>query len=286
MLEDRVRALCEEGNWSQAKHAAETAVTKARSSLDDDANSVEELATSLEVKGDLLRQMGEHDDARDDYLEVLRLLDGHEGDMEQTGRVSASLAVLHDDLGEKEEARQYYLKAIEIFEGMDPPAELDVADLSNNLAFIYEGEDDFGEAETLFLKALKISHEHNGKEDPETAAICNNLGALYLKCGLLEQAREMHHMALEGREKGLGTDHVDTAQSHGNLAVTLAGLGMNAAAKEHFEKSVNILDRHAHEVPGDLAAVASNYTQFLRNSGDIKGAQHLDKRVAKKLKKH
>ena len=286
MLEDRVRTLCDEGKWSQAKHAAETAVSKARSSLDESTDSLEELATSLEVKADLLRQMGDHDGARDDYLEVLSLVAEKEGDGEQTGRVSASLAVLHDDLGEKAEARAYYEQAITIFESMDPPAELDVADLSNNLAFIFESEENFEQAEALFLKALKISHEANGKQDPETAAICNNLGALYLKTGQLEQAREMHHMALEGRQKGLGAGHVDTAQSHGNLGVTYAASGLKSAAVEHFEKSLEIFEKHLHERPGDYAAVASNFAQYLRNCGDAKASEALGKRAAKLLKKH
>jgi tetratricopeptide (TPR) repeat protein len=286
MLEDRVKSLCENGNWSEAKHAAETAVTKARSSVHLESVGVQELAISLEVKADLLRQLGEHEDAQRDYTEALELLNGDVGSQEQTGRISASLAVLHQDFGEANDAKTHYEKAIQVFEAMNPPAELDVADLSNNLAFIYEEEGNFDEAEALFLKALQISHEYNGKNNAETAAICNNLGALYQKCGLLEQAREMHNMALEARKQDLGPQHIDTGQSHGNLAVTLADSGLVVAAKEHFDKGLEIYEKHVQEVPGDYAAVASNYSQFLKNSGDPKAAQVLDKRVGKRLKKH
>ncbi|NIP97436.1 MAG: tetratricopeptide repeat protein, partial [Akkermansiaceae bacterium] len=74
MLEERVRELCYQEKWEEAVHAAETAVSKAREAGKVEADTVGELALSLEVKGDLLRRMGRHEEALADYREGLAIL--------------------------------------------------------------------------------------------------------------------------------------------------------------------------------------------------------------------
>lgn len=285
MLEDRVKSLCESEKYAEAKQAAEAAINKARSGSKDDPEEVAELALCLEVKGDLLRQMGDLELARIDYLEALELLNGKKEYTEQLGRISASTAVLYDQTENGNEAKKFYERAIELFMRLDPPAMLDVADLKNNLAFLYEAEGDDNHAETLLLDALKISHDELGKEDSETAAICNNLGALYQKTGHYIQAREMHNMALDNRSESLGKDHPDTGQSHGNLAVALAESEQPKEAREHFDLSLDIYEKNLGEHLSDYATVVTNYTQFLKGSGDEKGAMALEKRAHKMLKK-
>ena len=284
MLEDRVRELCYQEKWDEAVHAAETAVRKAREAADPSIFS--ELALSLEVKGDLLRQLGRDGDALEDYEEALELLKGR-GDsfLEQVARINASMAVIYDQLDDLARAKNHYQAAIKIFEEMDPPAELDVADLSNNLAFLYEAEDDFDEAETLLLRALKITHDLLGKDNEETAAICNNLGTLYQKTDHLERAKEMHRMALDARETVHGENHPDTGQSHANLAVALAESQKPEEAKDHFEQAILIFEKNIAEVPEDYETVALNYVQFLKAIGDEKGAVQVAKRSSKRLKK-
>ena len=156
ILEERVKELCYQEKWDEAVHAAETAVRKAREVGEAEPDVVAELALSLEVKGDLLRQIRKTDESLRDYTEALDLLDGREKFNEQIARISASVAVICDEQGDSEAAKAHYRRSIEIFEGMDPPAELDVADLSNNLAFLYEAEGEFDIAETLLLRALQI----------------------------------------------------------------------------------------------------------------------------------
>ncbi len=286
MLEARVKELCQQEKWEEAVHAAETAVRKAREVGEADPGIVDELALSLEVKADLLRQLGRLDEAREDYLEALELLEGRTGYSEQIARVSASVAVIGDEQGDVESARHYYEKAIEIFSRMDPPSELDVADLSNNLAFLLEAQGDFDQAETLFLNALKTTHELLGKDDPETASICNNLGALYQKSGHFERAQEMHWIALETRLRKCGPHHPDTAQSHANLALSLAESRAFGPAREHFEKALAAFERNFRQHAADYETVAANYIDFLHRTGDIRGAKALERRAMKRLKRN
>lgn len=288
MLEDRVRSLCEQEKWAQARETAETAVSKARGSQDGSADNKRELALSLEVKGDYFRAAGEYLNARNDYKEAMEVLGSVHGSEEAQGRISASVAVLYDEEENAEEAKRYYERSIDLFKRMDPPSNLDVADLSNNLAFLYEEEGNFDKAETLFLDALKICHDELGPKDEETAVLCNNVGALYQKSGYYEQAREMHVMALEAREETLGRDHIETGQSHSNLALTLAEAGdpdKLGPARQHFEKALEIYEKHFAEAAMDFATVVANFTVFLKNIGDQKSITALEKRAAKVMKK-
>ncbi len=284
MLEDRVRSLCENEKWDEARQTADAAIEKAREALDGSGENKHELAISLEVNGDLLRRMGEYRNARKEYLEAMDLLGNSHNANEDMGRLAASVAVLYDEEENRDEAKRYYERSIDLFDRMDPPATLDIADLSNNLAFLYEEEGNFDKAETLFLNALKTCHEELGPKEEETAAICNNVGALYQKAGFNDRAREMHVMALEAREETLGKDHLETGQSHGNLALALAASDEGAAARRHFEKAVAIYEHHVAQAPTDFASVAANFIQFLKELGDDKAAANLEKRAAKRLK--
>ncbi len=284
-LQDRVRHLCEEGKWDEAMHATSAAVDKARATLGDDAQSVEELSASLEVKGDFLREHGYLEGARAAYLEALDLLDDEPAYTEQLARINASVAVVCDSGDDEDGAIKYYERSIELFERLDPPSVLDVADLCNNLAFIYKSRGDFETAEGLYLKGLQICHDSLGPEDEETAAICNNVGALYLAAGYYEQARGMHMMALEARSKTFGEHHLETAQSHANLALALCETDELGLAREHFESALRIFEDKIREAPMDYAAVSANFAEFLRSQGEEKAAAVAEKRAGKKLKK-
>jgi tetratricopeptide (TPR) repeat protein len=285
MLHERVRKLCDAGQWDEAMHAATAAVEKARAALDDDAKSIEELSASLEVKGDFLRRYGNLEEARKAYFEALELLQGKAVYTEAMARISASVAVVYESGGNTDEAITFYERSIELFERMDPPALVDIAGLCNNLAYIHKSCGDFETAETLYLKSLEIYYDCLGPEDEETAAICNNVGALYMAVGSFEQAREMFMMALEARRKVFGEKHLETAQSYANLAVSLSHTGELKWARKNFENSLKIYEEMVKEAPMDYATVSANYVDFLREQGDEKAAAAMEKRASKRLKK-
>lgn len=286
MLHERVRKLCDAGQWDEAMHAATAAVEKARAALkEDDPKSIEKLSASLEVKGDFLRKYGNLEEARKAYFEALELLAGNASYTESMARISASVAVVYESDGNTEEAITFYKRSIELFERMDPPAIIDVAGLCNNLAYIHKRCGDFETAESLYLKALEIYYDNLGADDEETAAICNNVGALYMAVGSYEQAREMFMMALEARRKVFGEKHLETAQSYANLAVALSHTDEHKWAKKNYENSLKIYEDMVKEAPMDYATVSANYVDFLREQGDDKAAVAMEKRASKRLRR-
>lgn len=285
MLEDRVTSLVEQGKIKEARQTAKAAVNRARSLHDDGKNGVIELALSLEVQGDLLRQTGELEEGREVYEEALGFLEKAADTDEQQGRISASLAVLNDMDESPDDAKRYYEKAIAHFRLLDPPALLDIADLNNNLAFFYDEEGDLDKAETLLLEALKISHEELGARHEQTGVLCNNVGGLYYKIGHFEQALEMHLMALDARQHTFGEQNAETAQSYANLALVYVATDEKALAREYFEKALGVYEGLISESARDYATVVANYTEFLKDQGELKEAANLDRRANKALKR-
>lgn len=282
-LSESVLELANKGNWDEAMLVAGEAVDEARDSSGGEFSGTVCLASTLEIKADLLRQQGFYEDSRTIYQEALEMINGREECNEMVARISASIGVLYDFVENDEEAIIYYERAIEMYEHLDPSLQEEVADICNNLGFIYRSLGDMDTAETLLLKGLEICHNAYGKNHEKTATLFNNVGALYLRSGYNEQAREMHAMALEGRLACFGENHPDTAQSYSNLALSLAQMGEKKQARKHFLKSISIFEKHIKTESHEYAAVIENYAEFLRVSEDKRGSTNVIKKAQKKL---
>lgn len=286
MLSERVLVLSNEGNWDEAYKAADAAVEQARRSLDTgDESSVICLTSSLEIKGDLLRQMGHLEDSRVCYLESLELMSEREGHIEMLARLNGSVGVLYDLVENDEEAIQFYERAVTLYERLEGADQLEIADICNNLGFIYRSVGNMDQAESLFLKALEICHREVGDKHEKTAVVFNNLGALYLKSNFGQQAYEMNRMALEARVAALGEDHPETGQSYSNLALSQVQMGDDAAADASFQKGIQIYEKHMKEESHEYAAVVENYMEYLREAGRERDAAAVLKKAQKKLSK-
>lgn len=283
ILQDRVAALRAAGDLAEALHAAHAAVEKSQQSLEADRDSIDAFVSALEIRADLLRELGRHEEAREDYRQGLDQLEDRPDRVAQIGRLHAGLGAAHDALDRPDKAVDHWLEAIVCFEEHQPPLELDIATLSNNLGMLYKAEGDFDTAETHFLRALEITHSQFGQQHEQTATVSSNLGALYQAAGFHEQAREMHMMALETRRALLGEDHPDTAQSHNNLALALLETGDRSWARRHFEKALAAYEALGRDHAADLEAVAGNYRAFLRDEGEPRLADLIGERVDQAL---
>jgi len=280
ILQDRVESLRAAGDLDEALHAANAAVEKAQQSLGPNLDSIDAFASTLEIRGDIHRELGNHDLARDDYKQAIDQLEDRPDQFALIGRLYAGLGAAYDGIGREDKAGENWHKAIEFFEKHEPPLMLDIAAMANNLGFLYKNGGDLDAAETQFLRALEITHSQLGQEHEQTATVSSNLGALYQAAGFHEQSREMHMIALETRRNLLGEEHPDTAQSHNNLALALLNTGDRSWARRHFEKALAGFEALGPEYAGDLEAVASNYCDFLREEGESQLAEVIAGRVS------
>ena len=279
ILQDRVESLRAAGNLGEALHAASAAVEKSQQSLGPNLDSIDAFASALEIRGDVHRELGNFELAREDYRQAIDQLQDRPDRFAQVGRLHAALGAAYDGLDMEERAVSHWHRAIEFFEKHEPPLLLDIAAMANNLGFIAKASGDLDTAESHFLRALEIVHSQLGQEHEQTATVSSNLGALYQAAGFHEQSREMHMIALETRRNLLGEEHPDTAQSHNNLALALLNTGDRAWARRHFEKSLAGYEALGPEYAADLEAVASNYCDFLRDEGEAQLAEVIAGRV-------
>jgi tetratricopeptide (TPR) repeat protein len=281
ILQDRVAALRAAGDLDEALHAASAAVEKCQQSLGPDLDSIDAFASTLEIRGDIYRELGNFDCAREDYRQAIDQLDNRPDRLGQVGRLHAALGAAYDGLVRIDKAAEHWLRAIDFFEQHEPPLMLDIAAMANNLGFLYKSAGDLDAAESHFLRALEIVHSQLGQQHEKTATVCSNLGALYQAAGFHEQSREMHMMALETRRNLLGEQHPDTAQSHNNLALALLSTGDRAWARRHFENAFEGFEALGASYQEDLESVASNYCDFLADEGESQLAERIAQRVQK-----
>lgn len=279
ILKDRVQNLREAGNLAEALHAANATIEKSQQALGPNLDSIDVFASALEIRADIHRELGNFQDACDDYKQAIDQLEDRPDRFGQIGRLHAGLGAAYDSLGRSEKASKHWMLAIDFFTKNEPPLMLDVAAMANNLAFLCKADGDFETAESHFLKALEITHSQLGQDHEQTATVSSNLGALYQAAGFHEQSRQMHEIALESRRKLLGEEHPDTAQSHNNLALALLNTGDRAWARRHFEKALAGFEALCPEYSDDLEAVAENYCQFLRDEGESQLADLIAGRV-------
>lgn len=268
ILQDRVESLRADGKLDEALHAASAVVEKCQQALGPDLETIDAFATALETRAGLYNEFGQFDEAIEDARQAIDQLDNRPDRIAQVGRIYALLGSAYDAQGEEEKVIEAWETAMAYFEKHEPPMQMDVAAMANNLGFIAKARGDLDSAENYFLKALEIMHTELGKDHEQTASVSNNLGAVYIAAGYLEQAREMHMMALETRRELLGENHPDTAQSHNNLALALLQTGDRTWARKHFERALAGFESLGAAYAEDLEAVASNYCDFLKEEGE------------------
>jgi tetratricopeptide (TPR) repeat protein len=288
VLKDRVEILFQEGKLDEAQRVAQTALDSARRHLGSEENeeSLEQLIAALGIAGNIQRHQGEFAAAEALYQEALNLASEHGAPTLQVAQIESSLATLYDFHGLEEDAIPLYEHAIDLYESTDPPLKTESGNLRNNLGMIYKARGDHESAENHYLAALEAFIETYGEQNEMVAAVYNNLGALYYQHGYASESREMHLSALDIRKAIFGERHPDVGQSYSNLALVFYELEDGPAAKEHFEKSLSVLEEFVKDDPGGYEIAAVNYADLLEAEGENKRALSVLKKTQKLLKKY
>jgi tetratricopeptide (TPR) repeat protein len=286
LLLDRVENLRAEGKNDDAFRVSSTAVESARRAVEESDESRPFLITALEVCADLYREAGDYPSAEGLYIEALGWAETCEIPPGQLGRLTSSLAGVYDFAGLKESAIPLYEQSIEIFASCDPPLEIDVANLRNNLGMLYKEIGNFDLAEEHYIKALAIFEQNCGRDSDDVAALYNNLGGLYYASGYSAQAREMHSQALEIRQKICESpDHPDLGQSLSNLATVLHELGEDEEAARNYESALRILETNVQRDGETFSIVCDNFATLMRKLGRERKAASIERKAVKLLRR-
>ena len=104
ILHDRVESLRADGNLNEALHAASAAVEKSQQTLGPNLDSIDAFASALEIRGDVYRELGNFELARDDYRQAIDQVQDRPDRFDQIGRPHAGLGAAADGLGREEQA--------------------------------------------------------------------------------------------------------------------------------------------------------------------------------------
>jgi tetratricopeptide (TPR) repeat protein len=283
--ERQVASLLEDGHLDAAAKLAATALASARKAYAEDAKWLPLLLPALESQGDVSRAAGDVAEAEALYSEALSHEASPDMSPAQRARLRTALATLLDAAGRESDAMPVYEKAIAELEALDPPELPTSGQLRNNVAMAYKRVGKFALAEQHYLRSVEILEALHGRNSEEASSLYNNLGGLYYAAGFPDQAKEMFIEALEIRQEILGEDHPDVAQSLSNLAIACHELGDDAAAQEHYEHSLRILEGHLQD-PGEAKSydtVGQDYIALLSSLGENTKAATFQKRMNKAL---
>lgn len=263
--------------------AARKAVETQRAAVQEFPGKAPGLVRALQALGDAQRDSGDVAAAEATYLEALEAGKNLELPADVMANVRTNLATLLDFSGRETESLPYYEEAINNHEALGGENLEVAAQLRNNLAMTYKCMDKFALAEQHYLRALETLENKRGRKSESVACVFNNLGSLYYAAGFPDQAKEMFEDGLQIRTEVLGENHRDVAQSLCNLATACHELKDNAAAQQHFEKSLRILEAQLPQEARSYEAIGTDYVAMLEIIGEEGKAGALKKRMEKVL---
>ncbi|MFT5466158.1 MAG: tetratricopeptide (TPR) repeat protein [Verrucomicrobiales bacterium] len=292
VLQKRVETLQGEGKLEDALRVSQTAVDAARRNVASDSNTMPRLVSTLLMLADLRRMVSDFDGAESVYLEGLSLA----AEMTQNvanvdapnleiARLQSGLASLYDFTSREERAIPLYEEAIQRFEVNDPPELEEAAYLCNNVGMIYKQMDEYPAAEAFYKKALQIFETNRGASHHSVGTVYNNLGGLYTAMEAHDKAREAHSRAMKIREQAFPRNHPDLGQSLCNMATVYHQLNDFNNARKHYEAALRLFEKNLDDTDEDYTILMNNYAQLLRDHGQEKKAEALEKRIQGRLRK-
>lgn len=266
-----------------AFQAAKAAVASQRAAVKEFPGKAPALVRALHALGHLQREAGDTAAAEATYREALEAGASLEMPADIIADVRTSLATLLDFSGREAESLPFYEDAINNHEALGGENLEVAAQLRNNLAMTYKGMGKFALAEQHYLRSLETLENRRGRESESVACVFNNLGSLYYAAGFPDQAKEMFEDGLKIRAAVLGDKHRDVAQSLCNLATACHETGDHAAAQQHMEKSLAILEAQLPAEAESYEATGLDYVALLEAMGEAAKADTFKKKMYKAL---
>jgi CHAT domain-containing protein len=274
---DEARTLTAAGKYAEAVTQGEQALELREAVL---GGQHPEVASCLDVLGDLLRRRGEFDRAESLLQRGLAIREAALG-MGHTD-VAASLnnlAVLYRVRGLYAQAEPLFQRALAIREaalGKDHPL---FAESLHSLAVLYQVQGLYDRAEPLHQRALALREAALGRDHPDVAQSLNSLAALYQTQGDYGRAEALQQRALALREAALGQHHPDVAQSLNNLAVVYRKQGLYGRAEPLYQRALTLWEAALGKNHPSVADSLHNLALLYQSQGLYDRAEPLQQRA-------
>ncbi len=253
------RIFGEPGRFEEANEA----VRHALSVIEGLGNHDELLANALHYAGANQMAQGRLDEARDNYLRALPLLEKFYGpDHFRTAATLNNLAHVERVQGRVGEAASLQRRALAALEKSLGSQHPFVASALSVLGDILIDQGDLDAALVARKRAVEIRKAALGPDSVQLAAAFNVLGLAHYERGELEPARSALLDAAATYGKALGPDHYKVGYALTNLGLVYAKMGELAKARSSCRRALALfepqLDPNAVELAYALACIGDN----------------------------
>jgi CHAT domain-containing protein/tetratricopeptide (TPR) repeat protein len=286
-----------DGKLPETRAAAEKVVTAARAAFgpnsDAAADALDRLAALDEVgedfaaartaRGEVLRvRVGLHDDKDWRVIEARLLLERSErlarldADSRRHLREAWELQARVQHLrleGRLSEALVQVKRALARRHEILGDADLDTAELHNELGLVLAARADYVLAREALNQALATDRRLAGEDNPRTALVLGNLASLSQQLGDYREARALMERALTMLRRARGADDPDTATLTNNLGTLLHAEGDLAGARRLFERALAVRREAFGEESVETAVLLNNLGNLLQAQGDRAAAR-------------
>ncbi len=178
---------------------------------------------ALAGMGQVLKGLGQFDDAERALREVMRFTDGQL----QTERQSLSRALAADNLsaiagmfGRFDEAEQHQRETLRLFTLVQGEMGPDALGAESNLGSLLANMQRYADAERVLASTVTKMKQRFGARHPMTLTTIHSLGVALSGAGRLPEADTVLREAYEGRVAALGADASDTLSTLNELALS------------------------------------------------------------------
>ena len=221
--------------------------------------AAEERVDGLQRLGDLYREQGRLDEARETLQQAVNTQEQTLGEdaVELVGTLR-SLAAVYNDLGDFATSERLLRRALNLIELGGGADSIEAASVSRGLAVAFGYQGRFEEAEDLFRRSLAVREATLGTH-PDVARDLASLALIENNLGNPEAAEELNRRALGIYEKTLGPDHP-------RVSLVLGNWGYYLFRQQEYERARPLLERavaiDAKTFSHDHAHAASRLTNL------------------------
>jgi tetratricopeptide (TPR) repeat protein len=200
-------------------------------------------ATSLRIRGNVLKRQGKYEEAIADYLRAISILESRYGKQHpEVGSPLASLANTYAFMRRLDEAEQAARRAVAIAEAAFGPDSGAVQLPLGVLGQVLYSKQDLDAARPVFERALALAEKARGPDHPEVSRVLDSLGRIVGHQGEIDAARAMFERSAKILEATLGADHPELAHTLTSLAEAHMAKGDWDGAAEVLTRAVAIFD--------------------------------------------
>jgi len=211
----------------------------------------------LRLRGAMLRNLSQYDQARTYLEKAQRLLPGSEtGD---SMSILTELGMIAYRTGDYGQARELFQKVMKYWEDIGNARK--IALVLNNLGNIFFDTQVYDEALELYEKSLKIRRELGDKRG--IAAILNNMGSVYYSTDKPDKSEDHHRQSIEIRQAI--NDRYGLSTCYNNLGLVLNNQEKYEEAIDFYSQALAI-----KREMGDMWGVCNTLVNIGSVYGDIK----------------